>query len=511
MTETSCDILIAGGGTGGCAAAMAACSMGLKVVMTEETAWIGGQLTSQAVPPDEHPWIEQFGCTRRYRDYRDRVRQFYRQNTPLKPQDAHFNPGGGWVSRLCHEPRIGWLVLQEMVRSEHLDLRLGRVPIRADSEGNTVRSVMFLNMATGEEEIVHTKYVLDATELGDLLQLTRTEYVTGAESRQETGEPNAVSGDAELLNVQGITWCAALAHDEGSHRVIDRPEQYDKWRAYKPDFWPGPLLGFDVLHAHNGLPVKLPLFANDWYALFPYRLIVDPAKFEGYEPHPVTIVNWPQNDYFEGNIIDETPEVVRQRLHDARQLTLSLIYWLQTDALRHDGGVGYPGLYLRPDMTGTEDGLAMAPYIRESRRIKARFTVTEQMVSESANPGRDRALEFKDSVGIGSYRIDLHPSADGKNTIDCATVPFQIPLGSLIPVATENLLPACKNLGVTHITNGCYRLHPVEWNIGEAAGLLVAYCVQQNTTPEAVLSEPSDYQRLLTLQGIELEWPEKLG
>ena len=36
--------------------------------------------------------------------------------------------------------------------------------------------------------------------------------------------------------------------------------------------------------------------------------------------------------------------------------------------------------------------------------------------------------------------------------------------------AAENLLPACKNLGVTHITNGCYRLHPVEWNIGEAAG-----------------------------------------
>ena len=37
---------------------------GRTVVLTEPTDWIGGQLTSQAVPPDEHPWIEQFGAQR---------------------------------------------------------------------------------------------------------------------------------------------------------------------------------------------------------------------------------------------------------------------------------------------------------------------------------------------------------------------------------------------------------------------------------------------------------------
>ena len=41
---------------------LAALRNGMKVVlMTEETDWVGGQLTSQAVPPDEHPWIESFG------------------------------------------------------------------------------------------------------------------------------------------------------------------------------------------------------------------------------------------------------------------------------------------------------------------------------------------------------------------------------------------------------------------------------------------------------------------
>src|SRR5439155_18948690 len=82
---------------------------------------------------------------------------------------------------------------------------------------------------------------------------------------------------------------------------------------------------------------------------------------------------------------------------------------------------------------------------------------------------------FSDSVGVGSYRIDLHPSSGGDNYLDVSSLPFQIPLGALIPRRVENLLPACKNLGVTHITNGCYRLHPVEWNIGEAAGALAAF------------------------------------
>ena len=86
-----------------------------------------------------------------------------------------------------------------------------------------------------------------------------------------------------------------------------------------------------------------------------------------------------------------------------------------------------------------------------------------------------QAETFADSVGVGSYRIDLHPSTGGDNYIDISSLPFQIPLGALIPRRVENLLPACKNLGTTHITNGCYRLHPVEWAIGEAAGALAAY------------------------------------
>jgi hypothetical protein len=121
-----------------------------------------------------------------------------------------------------------------------------------------------------------------------------------------------------------------------------------------------------------------------------------------------------------------------------------------------------------------------------------------------------RAENFHDSVGVGSYRIDLHPSSGGDNYIDVSSLPFQIPLGALIPQRVENLLPASKNLGVTHITNGCYRLHPVEWGIGEAAGVLAAYCLRTGESPRGVRNTTDKlkaFQSALLAQGVEIEWP----
>jgi hypothetical protein len=151
----------------------------------------------------------------------------------------------------------------------------------------------------------------------------------------------------------------------------------------------------------------------------------------------------------------------------------------------------------------------MYPYIRESRRIQAEFTVLEQHVSAAVR-GETGAAKFHDSVGIGCYRIDLHPSTGLRNFLDVSSLPFQIPLGSLIPLRVENLLPACKNIGTTHITNGCYRLHPVEWNIGEAAGYLAAHCLEHSFIPREILKHSeklADFQHLLVQEGIELEWP----
>ena len=121
-----------------------------------------------------------------------------------------------------------------------------------------------------------------------------------------------------------------------------------------------------------------------------------------------------------------------------------------------------------------------------------------------------RAAHFADSVGVGWYPIDIHRSGPDDVGASCRTRPFQIPLGALIPVRMTNLLAGAKNIGTTHITNGCYRLHPVEWNIGEAAGALAAFVLENRMPPAGVREDAAALHRFqgrLQEQGVPLAWP----
>lgn len=515
----SVDLVILGGSLGGVAAAYSAAKMGLNIILTEETKWIGGQLTSQAVPPDEHPWIEKFGSTESYRTFRNKIRHYYKRNFPLTfeaYQDEYFNPGNAIVSNLSHEPKVALAVMYEMlapfIHNKQLTIFTEHKLISAEAKSDRVESVKVLDLNNDKFKTFVAPMFLDATETGELLPLAGIEYVTGSESQKETGEPHALKGEADPLDMQAITHCFAVDYVPNGDFTIEKPEQYDFWKEYKPSFWPGKLLDWVGVQPDTLESRPFTLFPDGkHFSLWEYRRLVSEKNFKkdsGFKD--VSLINWQQNDYWLGPIFEVEEEEARKHLEGAKQLSLSLLYWLQTDAPRFDGrGYGYPELRLRKDVVGTEDGLAMAPYIRESRRIRARFTVLEQHVSTEVR-GKHGAKKFDDSVGIGAYHIDLHPSTGNRHYIDFSSLPFQIPLGALIPIRVENVLPACKNIGVTHITNGCYRLHPVEWNIGEVAGYLSAYTLQQNYKPKDVYENKnllSEFQRLLIKQGIELEWP----
>ena len=123
--------------------------------------------------------------------------------------------------------------------------------------------------------------------------------------------------------------------------------------------------------------------------LWRYRRIIDRGNFaEGAYQSDISLVNWPQNDYWLGNLFDVPEHEVKRNIRRAKQLSLSLLYWLQTEAPRPDGRVGWPGLRLRPDMVDTEDGLAKHPYVRESRRIRAEFTATNLRARRSGQATR---------------------------------------------------------------------------------------------------------------------------
>jgi FAD dependent oxidoreductase len=519
--EEETDVLIVGGGTGGVAGALAALRMGRKVILTEETSWIGGQFTAQGVPPDEHPWIEGTGCTASYQRLRWGIREYYRRNYPLLPEgrfNRHLNPGQGRVSRLCHEPRVALAVMYELLAPYLASLQLEvfphHRPVAAQTAGDKVIAVTVVNNQ-GDPLVLRAPYVLDATELGDVIALAGAEHVTGAESQTDTGEPHALPGEADPQDQQAMTACFALDYYPREDHTIERPDDYDFWHSYKADFWPGLQLSWSFVDPVTLDVRRQAIFEKSADApvedLWSFRRIFYRGHYpEGCYPSDITMVNWPQNDYWLGPLVGVPEEERNRNLRGAQQLSLSFLYWMQTEAARLDGGFGYRGLRLRPDVLGTEHGLAKHVYIRESRRIKAEFTVLEQHVGVNAREGIQGAEPFADSIGVGSYRIDLHPTTRQRTYVDISSWPFQIPLGALIPVRMENLLPAAKNIGVTHITNGCYRMHPVEWNIGEAAGALAAYCVMKTVSPRQVRNMPkylTDFQQTLEHLGVVLAWP----
>lgn len=531
IQEMSADVVIVGGGLGGCAAALAACRNGLSIILIEETDWLGGQVSQQGVPPDEHQWIETHGAPASYRKYRDLIRNYYVRNYPLTEEakrQKHLNPGGGSVSRICHEPFVSVAVLQEMLSPY---ISAGKLQVlhhykakSAEVVGDTVKALEISNSYTATSLVLAASYFIDATELGDLLPLTKTEYVTGTESRKETGELHAPE-KANPANHQAFTLCFAMDYQPGVNEVIDKPAKYDFWKNFVPDMYP-PWTGkqLDLSYSNPKTLERRSLgfhpegkTTGENLNLWLYRRMLNKQHFlPGTYGGDITLVNWPQNDYFMGNLVDVPEKAFQQTVEAARQLNLSLFYWLQTEAPRPDGGLGWPGLRLRGDVMGTLDGMAKYPYIRESRRIKAEFTILEEHVGAenrklvAGEKDGQKSAHFYDSVGTGYYHIDLHPSNMGNNYIDFASLPFQVPLGALLPVRVKNLLPANKNIGTTHITNGCYRLHPVEWSIGEAVGSLVAFSIQQKFSPHAVRNHRGklgDFQQWIGRQGLETEWP----
>ena len=438
--EFDCDVAVIGGGVGGVAAALSAARNGMRVILTEETDWIGGQLTAQAVPPDEHPWIEQFGCTLAYRQYRDAVRAYYRDHYPLTEAARarrNLNPGNGSVSKLTHEFRVSVAVLEGLLApymgSGRLKLLLENVPVSATVDRDRITSVAVRDLRTGRERPITARYFIDATELGDLLAMAKVEHVTGAESQSQTGEMHA-SARPEPANSQSFTYCFAMDYLEGEDHTIQRPTDYTFWRDYIPQLtpaWTGPLLNWIASEPKTLQPRQAFLDPNPAGVRRPglnfwiYRRIADRANFTpGLYSSDITLVNWPQNDFWLADLVTASPADRPKLLQRAKDLSFSFLYWMQTDAPRVDGGTGWKGLRLRKDLVDTADGMAKTAYIRESRRILAEFTVLEQHVGTDMRRRRPANLWTRSRP-----RSSPIPSASGV-TASISTPPREIPITS---------------------------------------------------------------------------------
>ena len=514
--ETTCDILVAGAGAGGFAAALRAAGRGHSVCLTDESDWIGGQITAGGVSAlDENKFIEISGATRTYYEMRNRIRDYYRARFSLSPAAAaldNFNPGSCYVSALCFEPKAGLQALNEMLAPlrPRVQLMLRTRVFALDVKVGEIRSALAYRFDKREVIRIVPRFVLDATETGDLLPLAGVPYVVGSEPKSETGEPHAAA-EANPACVQSFTYTFAMDVRPGENHRIAKPSQYEKFRDGQPFSlrvnYPTDL-GWRGTYQYKMFGDDPPIPNNmSPRSIFNWRRLLAKANFTGPNaPDDLALMNWPRQDYHDESLLDRTPLDQARILQAAKRVSLSFLYWLQTDLPRDEGeGSGYPELRLRKEVMGTDDGLSKYPYIRESRRIVAKSgRVVEQDIVAEYQTGV-RARWFADSIGTGFYMVDIHPCGANERGRMMMPRPFQIPMGAMVPQKVRNLLAAGKNIGVTHLTNGAFRLHPVEWNVGEAAAMMASLAIRGGRVPDA-----SAVQDELARAGVPLVWFDDL-
>jgi FAD dependent oxidoreductase/S-layer homology domain len=528
-------ILIVGGSTAAYAAALGALQAGATVGLVQPQKVLGGQFTAQALPAsDDAPLMapkalipanlrdpnqlengEFFCISRAQRQFRDRQRQLQ----PVAGRVIH-NPGGSWVSHFSVTPVVAAIALNQGIEPYLQTGQLTIIPFAEptqvliqDREGNYrhMTGVVFQDSQNGTSFTINGDVVIEATDLGDLLELGNIESRVGQESREQTGEA-ILPEEPRPLCQQAFTVCAVVEKALTSSTPILAPAGYgiDPWldpQSFPSTFWSKSPSGW-----------KGQAFFDEM-GMFRYRRLQRSIEDSRVHPQDVSVMNWgtsplgpdkPQgcgNDYLFGAVLTEVSREERQQIAQrGRDRTQAYLHFLQTTAA--------PDLSPRGDLTWTTDGIALEPYIREARRGVALTTIRHEDVAEKFFPGAARARSFDDSVGIGQYHyLDFHPN-EAPGHVDLGTdgnrsLPFTIPLGALIPLRTEGLILSAKSIGTTHITNSAYRMHPIEWAIGEAGGHLAAFALQAGVPMREVVRDRTltrKFQGQLASYGIPFYW-----
>jgi len=506
------DVAIIGGSFGAIAAAVALLEQGYRVTITEEYPWVGGQVTSQGLCVlDDLNVGERVGCSRRYSSFRDRVREYYKNNYQLSEyakMHTHFCPGNARCSHLAGEPIAAhdaimkWL--EPFLQNGSLMIFTEYIPVEVNRQDKKIISFTCASTQEPQNQIqINADFFLDGTETGDTLPLLRVPFRIGSEPQSEFGEPHAPQV-GNKSSIQSFTYCILVEFVPGGKFTIAKPDKYEYFKNTQ-NFY---LSSAGATRQEPAYFLK-PRIRKDGVRIVPfwnYRSVVDMINFlPGQNLFNRTVINVSSNDYQETSYLDHPQP--KQVLQDARELSASYLYWLQTEVPRDDGGFGYPEIRPLPEVTGTADGIAQAPYVREGRRLRSLFTVTECHISVECQPNA-RAQFFSDSIGLGGYAIDIHhcPGETSEGVWQMARH-YQIPLGSLVCSELNNFAVAGKALGVSHIANGAYRLHPEEWAIGEAAGSLAGFCLKNNIVHPGLTGQTLfNFQRFLIRSGVPVYW-----
>ncbi|MEM7796830.1 MAG: FAD-dependent oxidoreductase [Cyanobacteria bacterium P01_C01_bin.118] len=519
-------VVIIGGSTAAYTTALTILKLKLDVCLVQPQRVVGGQFTAQALPASDDGDLlrhradlmtvdgEDFAISRSQRLFRNRQRQL--QSVAGRIVD---DPGGSWVCPLSTTPVVASTALNEPLLPYLTSGKLTLIPyaeptsvlLASGSDRRRVTGVVCQDTKNNHSFTVHGQVVVEATDLGELLELAQLPSRVGQESRSDTGEA-ILPEEARPQCQQSFTFDVLVERTHPGRGVpMGAPKEYGRvtWlnvQEFTGDFW-----------VKKNKDWKKRDFFNS-FGIFRYRRLQRRSLTKNkVSSGDVAVINWgtsghPErgqccgNDYRTGHLIGLSRAEREQQIQRARTRAQAYIHYLQVN--------GTPDLKPRGDLTWTKDGIALEPYIRESRRGIALTTIRHEDVAASFFPDQARARAFDDTVGIGQYHyldlhgnlVDGHVSPKGKDVI---ALPFTLPARALVPMDTDGLILSAKSIGTTHITNAAYRMHPVEWAIGEAGGFLAAFSVWTGKHPREIVENQSLLRKLqgfVSRNGVPIVW-----
>lgn len=495
QTKRAYDVVIAGAGSGGTAAAIQAARMGMNVALLEETDYLGGQMGSAGVSSmDEGNNLTPPSGF--YREFLARMESYYLARgqsvgTCYWADNSH-----------CFEPVGVKRVLQAMideVNSEstvnhgrgHIDLFLRDRIVKVQSEGKRV-----VGEITLRGKIFQSRILIDATEFGDVLPLTPARFRSG----------NRVGNTGPDVCTQSITYTMVIKKYPGGVpkelQMTTPPPGYDRY-----------VDGFRHALQKDGNPANRYLPVN--FAIHnAYRGMPDPgsANYTSTQASEVTktSLNW-FNDYpADTGIFDRARRSTY--VCAAKLKTIANLYYIQHELGETLWSVANDQEYDTPynreenscpnipaEFKAIERNMPESAYVRESQRIIGKHVLLGAEIRRESQGGLG-IKSFPSAIAVGDYADDLHgcntestlePELDRRsdNPPGFRSGPFQVPFGVLIPESTEGMLAAEKNISASRLANGATRLQPITMLTGQAAGILAALSIRANANPRLVYPE----------------------
>jgi len=502
------DLVVYGGTASGVMTAYSAAREGLRVVLLEPGAHLGGMVTGGLSATD----LGHFTIIGGY------ARDFYLKATEHYGLQNLDSPAK-WLS----EPHVDEDLFREMLNDAHVVVHFHE--LLRERNGVTRAGTRFVSLATTDGMEWRARVFADCTYEGDLMAQAKVAYAWGRESSQEYGESLAgvreqtpghqfgwaVSAyddkhklmpevDAEPLatpgsgdkKVQAYNFRLILTNDPANRLPFPRPEGYDRTRFALLELY------LNQFQEHRGRAPHLTDIFN------PVMIPNHKADFNNNGPFSTDYIghSW---DYPEANFANRAA-LWKEHLLYAQ----SFLYFVSQDAgvpasLRAE--VNEWGLP-RDEFADTEHWPRQL-YIREGRRMVGEY------VMRQADLQTDRTKA--DSIGMGSYNSDSHNiqrvamangTVQNEGNVEVPVEPYEIPYRSITPkrAESENLLvPVC--LSATHAAYSSVRMEPQYMIIGQAAGVAAALAVHGHTAIQDVSIQ--ELQRRLRVHGAVLHLGEE--